>query len=57
MKKKKDLAFYAAKKPKIEVSAWHFYILEGRKISRGSQDISDKFRGHQPKKFENPLRT
>ncbi len=31
-----------------------FIHLEGRKIFIGSQDFSDKFSGHEPKKFENP---
>ncbi len=29
-------------------------VLEGRKISRGFRDFSDKFSGREPKKFENP---
>jgi hypothetical protein len=35
LKKKKILALYAyaANKPKIEVSTWNFYNLEGHKIS------------------------
>ncbi len=31
-----------------------FIYLEGFKIYYGLQDVSDKFRGRQSKKFENP---
>jgi hypothetical protein len=33
---------------------WYILHLQGHKIPLGSRDFSDKFRGRQPKKFENP---
>jgi hypothetical protein len=55
-KKKKKLAQNTANKPKIIIKVYNlaFIHLEGRKISCGSRDFSDKFLGRQQKKFENP---
>ncbi len=51
---KKNLAYSAEKMTKLRVLTWYFSHLKGCKISWGSREFSDKFRGRQPKKFENP---
>jgi hypothetical protein len=52
--KKKKLAYNETNEPKVMGLRWYFLHLQGHKIPLGSRDFSDKFRGRQPKKFENP---